>query len=849
MPRRVVLWALLGLSFLPGCPAAQRQTQNPGKSPEPAVASARDAGAESSPPPAANPPPETWDFAGGRQQHGQNACDPAIDTVRQTEAEILRGDAPRTQAASREWDKKSEPQYLGRLKQRFALNRAEQRLLAKNGFVVPARLKTPGYTRAFHELYQSQLPIYVSVDAIFHAVFKSHEQVVVGLELMLAARERKMLDAMHGALPRLAPELPSDVARDVDVYLTVARSLLADATVESALGTDKEAAPLIESARRAEKMKTVQLFGRARVVDFSQFAPRGYYASAESGALIPYFRASMWLSRLELNLSSRASRSSQPGLAPNPAETPREAVVALALARLAERARVLPDLDALDAAWTSLGGRREDVSVGDLLALTKKARIGRLEVPAAADSLRANIGNDFQRTARIHYMPQGSWPLPAIATLLGPRILPDTAPLSHVVHQDINGRDLPTFADVAFLLGHDRAERYLDGDFRHYRGLKAALKSGRAAVAKDPAPGMFGAWLTAISKLAGRPEGTLPGFMRTDAFSDARIASTVAAYGQLRHGAVLVAGQPYSEGGCEVPDGYVDPVPAVYGALGQYARRGVTLSKLAQDESAEAHFTRLGEVLRLLGLIAKDELAGRELSDAQKRWLSMVVEIQPPTSDSPGSFDGWYFDLFPSVEAAFAEASFAADWFTGSNTHNAAVAGAKEPRLGLFVVDRYGPPRAFVGPVASAYAVVVPLEKRASATDGAAPWERSYVAPAPTAPALQVVTLDIDYSGDVPTHRFAVRSPVGARVRIDLLDHHRMIVGTITARATGSFRVVAVPAAKDSFAERFRVAAGAFSAEAASMEMGGTGAVAAGGLPEIDFERLYELRNRFPAAP
>jgi hypothetical protein len=151
--------------------------------------------------------------------------------------------------------------------------------------------------------------------------------------------------------------------------------------------------------------------------------------------------------------------------------------------------------------------------------------------------------------------------------------------------------------------------------------------------------------------------------------------------------------------------------------------------------------------------------------------------------------------------------------------------------------------------VASAYAAVVPLEKRASASDGAAPWERSYVAAVPTAPALQVVTLDTDYNGDVPTLRFAVRSPVGARVSIDLLDHHRMIVGTAAARATGSFRVVAVRAAKDSFAERFRVRAGAFSAEAASMEMGGTGAVSAGGLPEMEWERIYELRNQFPSAP
>ena len=35
------------------------------------------------------------------------------------------------------------------------------------------------------------------------------------------------------------------------------------------------------------------------------------------------------------------------------------------------------------------------------------------------------IGPGFARTTRVHYMPQGSTPLPAIATMLGPRIVPE----------------------------------------------------------------------------------------------------------------------------------------------------------------------------------------------------------------------------------------------------------------------------------------------------------------------------------------------------------------------------------------------------------------------------------------
>ena len=43
---------------------------------------------------------------------------------------------------------------------------------------------------------------------------------------------------MHCALAEAAASYPSEVARDLDLYLTIARSLLVDAAVPSVLGTD-----------------------------------------------------------------------------------------------------------------------------------------------------------------------------------------------------------------------------------------------------------------------------------------------------------------------------------------------------------------------------------------------------------------------------------------------------------------------------------------------------------------------------------------------------------------------------------------------------------------------------------
>ena len=154
-------------------------------------------------------------------------------------------------------------------------------------------------------------------------------------------------------------------------------SSLADAPIQSVLGSDEEAARLRTLLMAAEGAKVISLFGRERKIDVSQYKPRGHYDG--DATLSRYFRGAMWLSRLEFNLMSRSSRSSEPGLAPNPEETPREANDALALALLVERAGMQTDLAALERAWELWAGRREDISLATLSELRKQLGIARID--------------------------------------------------------------------------------------------------------------------------------------------------------------------------------------------------------------------------------------------------------------------------------------------------------------------------------------------------------------------------------------------------------------------------------------------------------------------------------------
>ena len=75
--------------------------------------------------------------------------------------------------------------------------------------------------------------------------------------------------------------------RDLDLYLLVARRLVADgdAHPHSAFAdhaVEQEADELVAKATAASELATVTLFGRPRLIDFTQYGPRGHYANDEA---------------------------------------------------------------------------------------------------------------------------------------------------------------------------------------------------------------------------------------------------------------------------------------------------------------------------------------------------------------------------------------------------------------------------------------------------------------------------------------------------------------------------------------------------------------------------------------
>ena len=186
------------------------------------------------------------------------------------------------------------------------------------------------------------------------------------------------------------------------------------------------------------------------------------------------------------------------------------------------------------------------------------------------------------------------------------------------------------------------------------------------------------------------------------------------------------------------------------------------------------------EVLGVLRGIVKTELSGARLSEPQRRWLGMVAENVPSggygDSGAPPRWTGWYFDLFPDRHhSAERSPAFIADYFTLTNIGKVAYVGADRPRLGVFVVDVNGEPRAMVGPVAKGYELKSPIAARlddVKARDAAgktAPWLDSYLAPDVLVPELHADSAVCP--GDEERVVLRGDTPVGD-VTVTLLDHH-----------------------------------------------------------------------------
>ncbi len=620
----------------------------------------------------------------------------------------------------------------------FALDDDELATLAHNGFVISARQPLGHFVAGYERIYNADLPVYFSADSMLHVLHRSFSTLLQNTE------RRALMPALDAWLEGLRARLADGAAapwgdqaeRDIDLYLTTALSLLRGAAVAPVTDLDPALlTPLLTGALAAEGLGGATLFGQRRQVDFSQFRPRSHYADDEQ--LSRYFRASIWLGRIDVRMVETDEGGAQ--------RLNRDAVAAtLAFADLID-----DDLRAqwarIDAVLTSLVGPQDFMTVdrlGDLvdaLALPRRDAAGLAAVDDVTLTTRVLAGGfGVQRIAShviAFYIPGRPVPLALSFTLLGQRYVVDSHVLANVVHDRVQVpgkpmRMLPDPLDAAFAaFGNDQAAALLEPELRAYgyAGHLAAMRDLTDALGPEAwSDSLYGGWLGAVRALSPDTEVVAdpaaagrPAVVGTDAWGRRLLNTQIASWAELRHDTVLYAKQSYTGGaGCDYPDGYVEPVPAFWDALVALAERGRAVAEgpLAELDPAYAEqvagwWGRLHAASSRLGDLARQQITGVPFDAEQVMWLEQAVDVAP--DDYIGFVvGGWYPELILDPEQRYEADELVVDVHTqpfdaqGNAVGRVLHLGTSAVRLMVVTVESCTGPRAYVGPVATAHALV-----------------------------------------------------------------------------------------------------------------------------------------------
>ena len=341
----------------------------------------------------------------------------------------------------------------------YKLTADELAAFKRNGFVVSQRLGGFSFGQAYYDVYNRDLPVFITSDSVLHAWHRSYDAVLEELEATyLASTLDALLAAMHDVLPAAKAEYGggplADSVRDADYFLAVARTLLGGGLCP----TKFEQADRVKETLTAvggEQILSFELFGRKRNMDFSQFKPRGHYEKSEE--LKRYFRAMMWCGRTDLRVAGGQDATGELSAACELGS----AIILLDLVRRAGRAEQWRQFDRV---LTTFVGRTDSATFDDLARVTAAAGIkspADLKAPAdlarltgfveASDAGKQDIRGD------VYVSPDGPAKvvLPRSFTLLGQKFAVDSWVTAKVVFDDVywDGkkvfRRIPSGLDVA----------------------------------------------------------------------------------------------------------------------------------------------------------------------------------------------------------------------------------------------------------------------------------------------------------------------------------------------------------------------------------------------------------------
>lgn len=553
---------------------------------------------------------------------------------------------------------------LGNVAVPFILSPSQKAMLGKQGFVI-----SPGDTKEFFELYErarySYEPVFVTSDSllhVYHLLFDRTLRVVEQEKLapMLASLDWAMLNTSLAQLKTLEGTPWQTAARRNAAYFAVAVKLLdPDWAIPDGL-QDLTDPDLQAIAQHAGPSPSAIFPAYPYGEDWSQYVPRGHYTRSE--LLKRYFQAMMWHGRMTM-LQDDTTQTQQAALMVQAWQgTQVEGQPATGVWQAIYDPTVFFVGRSDDLTPTEYSGSFDAVygKTADPKALMDQAKFGQFQ--DAISKLRPPeiLGMVISDQVDVEAATKG-------LRFMGQRFVPDSFVFRQLIHRNVPNRYLPKGLDLFAVLGSERALKHLtdagDATMPKYQEQFEKIKQVVAGYDQPTwTQNLYWSWLYALRPLSEVPGDGYPQFMRSQAWVDKQLNTSLGSWTELRHDTILYAKQVYAEMGAgalpppspEPPKGYVEPVPEVYArikALASMTMDGLKSRGLLLDSDQEA-LTRMVEIAGRLETIAEKELRGEALTaeeyekirfyggDIEK--LTFAAGLEPneipggsPASDTP----------------------------------------------------------------------------------------------------------------------------------------------------------------------------------------------------------------------
>jgi len=557
----------------------------------------------------------------------------------------------------------TDAKYLDSITIKYKMTDDELGLLKKNGFVVTERNSMFSMRNTLADIWQKDLPVFISTDLVHNAFHESYDAILKSLEIdFIIPKLGELLLNMHSKMSELDTKYSvnsgmKNSLQDVDLYLSVALELLGKA-YKPYYSVNVNSVNQIKSYVDALAAVEDYLFSEVRrEMDYSQFKVRGHYTDTQYPQLAKYFQSMIWLGRTELYLI-------KPNVITDPKmkkDVQRQIVDSYLISELLTLSNSQQLFDEIEKSIQLFVGEQDNVTVEQLRSVFTAASITKCEslldsnnVKVFQDTLATKPFSDQKILSQLlntnPMVPEKIKPASAFL-LFGQRFVIDSYVTGNVVYDRIeNGvrRMLPSTLDILFALGNSASAQLLQQEIEKYKYAKnlAGLRYLIDSYGNDFWDNsIYNLWLNSIRSLNPPSDrNNLPAYMQTAAWWQQKINSQVSSWTELRHDNILYAKQSYSGGfTCSYPYSYVEPVPAFYQSMKNLAIKTIDkLSLLSIDMTEQKeYFQKFSSLMDTLGTIAQKELTNQQFSEAEKKFLSSILYF---TNIGCGdrAYNGWY---------------------------------------------------------------------------------------------------------------------------------------------------------------------------------------------------------------